>query len=314
MASLVSARLLLIPFPPGWCESGHPSGDSICGPVMKSSNPQPGLIPDIQICATTAALPAQRSLREMILSGSMTLLIGSALVSAINLVYNILIARSLGAAGFGHAVSIYTLLMLLSAVTLSFQFVCSKFVAKNANIDAKAAIYKRLHARSWQVGAVVGLTLAVASHPISTYLNLPDPWLVTLLAVGTAFYIPLGVRRGLLQGTYEFRRLSVNFILEVLVKLGATLALLASNLGVRGVIAAVSTSVIVAYLAGGPTLEINRASAEELPTSRLEGLQAIVFFVGQVVINNIDILLVKPGCMRRSQSSAVWFIWHRGRW
>ena len=43
--------------------------------------------------------------------------------------------------------------------------------------------------------------------------------------MGTAFYIPLGVRRGLLQGMYEFRRLSVNFILEVVVKLGATIAL-----------------------------------------------------------------------------------------
>ena len=260
---------------------------------MKSGQSQLGVIPDIQISGNTAALTVQRSLRDTILSGSVTLLIGSALVSGINLVYNILIARSLGAAGFGHAVSIYTLLMLLSAVTLSFQFVCSKFVAKNTSLGAKAAIYKRLHVRSWQVGAIVGLTLAAASRPISTYLNLPDPWLVTLLALGTAFYIPLGVRRGLLQGTYEFRRLSVNFILEVLVKLGATLALLSSHLGVRGVIAAVSASVIVAYLAGGPTFEINMASADELPASPLEGLQAIVFFIGQVVINNIDILLVK---------------------
>jgi hypothetical protein len=87
---------------------------------MKSGQSQLGVIADIQISGPTAAL-AQRSLRDTILSGSMTLLIGSALVSAINLVYNILIARSLGAAGFGHAVSIYTVLMLLSAVTLSFQ-------------------------------------------------------------------------------------------------------------------------------------------------------------------------------------------------
>ena len=84
--------------------------------------------------AADAAFPAERSLRDAILTGSMTLLVGSGLVSAINLAYNILLARSLGAAGFGHAVSIYTVLMLLSAVTLSFQFVCSKFVAKNTTL------------------------------------------------------------------------------------------------------------------------------------------------------------------------------------
>ena len=119
---------------------------------MNSSNPELGLVPEVQIRSNSAALPAERSLRDAILTGSMTLLIGSGLVSAINLAYNILLARSLGAAGFGHAVSIYTVLMLLSAVTLSFQFVCSKFVAKNTTLAAKAAVYQKLHRRSWQVG------------------------------------------------------------------------------------------------------------------------------------------------------------------
>ncbi len=258
---------------------------------MKSGNPELEIVPEVQIAMSGAAFPAERSLRDAILTGSMTLLIGSGLVSAINLAYNILLARSLGAAGFGHAVSIYTVLMLLSAVTLSFQFVCSKFVAKNTDLSRKATVYHSLHRRSWQVGAVIGLSLAASSRVVAHYLNLPDPWLVTLLAAGTMFYIPLGVRRGWLQGMCDFKRLSVNFVLEVLVKLGATLALLASNFGVRGVIAAVSASVIVAYFAAAPG-EMDAASGEEVPAS-LEGLQAIVFFVGQVVINNVDILLVK---------------------
>ena len=35
---------------------------------------------------------------------------------------------------------------------------------------------------------------------LTIYLNLPDPVLISLLAVGTAFYIPLGARRGYIQG------------------------------------------------------------------------------------------------------------------
>src|SRR5450631_3241806 len=259
-----------------------------------------GSNPDFTLAPGAAAVdgavplfPASRSLRDAILSGSMTLLLGSGLVSIINLIYNIILARSLGATGFGHAVSVYTLLMLLSAVTLSFQFVCSKFVAKNNSLAAKAAVYSVLHRRSWQAGAIVGTALAVASPAISRYLNLPDPLLIILLAIGTAFYIPLGVRRGLLQGMYDFRRLSINFILEVVVKLGATVALLAFGFGVQGVIAAVSASVVAAYLWAGPGPELKVTPEPGLPASFLEGVQAIVFFVGQVIINNVDILLVK---------------------
>jgi O-antigen/teichoic acid export membrane protein len=237
--------------------------------------------------------PASGSLRAAIFSGSMTLLVGSGLVSTINLIYNIVLARSLGATGFGQAVSVYTLLMLLSAVTLSFQFVCSKFVAKNNSLAAKAAVYSILHRRSWQAGAIVGTTLAVASPAISRYLNLPDPMLLVILAVGTAFYIPLGVRRGMLQGMFNFRRLSINFTLEVVVKMGGTIALLALGFGVKGVIAAVSASVVAGYLCAQPGPELKVTPQPGLPASFLEGVQAIVFFVGQVIINNVDILLVK---------------------
>jgi len=242
---------------------------------------------------TPIAPPSPPSLQSAILSGSMTLLVGSVLVSVINLVYNIVLARSLGATGFGHAVSVYTLLMLLSAVTLSFQFVCAKFVAKNVSLAAKAAVYSSLHRRSWQVGILVGTALALASHAISRYLNLPGAMLISLLGVGTAFYIPLGVRRGLLQGTCDFRRLSFNFVLEGVIKLGATFAFLVLGLGVQGVIAAVSASVVFAYLSAGPPPELKTAPQAVLPASVFEGIQAIVFFVGQVIINNVDILLVK---------------------
>jgi O-antigen/teichoic acid export membrane protein len=261
---------------------------------MSGSDPDFTLAPFGAVVDGAAPLrPASGSLRAAIFSGSMTLLVGSGLVSAINLIYNIVLARSLGATGFGQAVSVYTLLMLLSAITLSFQFVCSKFVAKNNSLAAKAAVYSILHRRSWQAGAIVGTTLAVASPAISRYLNLPDPMLLVILAVGTAFYIPLGVRRGMLQGMFNFRRLSINFTLEVVVKMGGTVALLALGFGVKGVIAAVSASVVAGYLWARPGPELKVTPEPGLRASFLEGAQAIVFFVGQVIINNVDILLVK---------------------
>ena len=233
------------------------------------------------------------ALRARLLSGSMIMLFSSGLVGVTNFVYNIAIARILGAAQFGHATAIYTLLMLLSSVTLAFQIVCSKFVAKNIEIPAKVAIYKKLHRLSWQISIATGILIVAASSAVTSYLNLPDRNYVVLLGLGTAIYIPLGVRRGLMQGAYDFKRLAENFVLEVLVKLGGALVLLHLGMGVTGVILAVVASIAVAYLAGGPGQQFRIPALTGLPASFDEGMQATVFFVGQVTINNLDIILVK---------------------
>lgn len=232
-------------------------------------------------------------LRTRMLRGSLILLLGTGLVSATNLLYNIAIARGLGAAGFGHATAIYTLLMLLSAVTLAFQLVCSKFVAKNSELPAKLAIYKDLLQRAWQIGLALGVLLVLTSSAISKYLNLPTSRDIVLLGLGTAVYIPLGVRRGMLQGLYDFSRLAINFVLEVLVKFAGALVLLHYGWGVTGVIAAVVASIVIAYWAAAPGRKLQADARGGIPASFREGMQAIVFFVGQVIISNLDILLVK---------------------
>jgi len=243
------------------------------------------------IAASESNAPA--GLRGVMLRGSVMLLISTGLVSATNLLYNISIARGLGAAGFGHATAIYTLLMLLSAVTLAFQLVCSKFVAKNAQFPAKRAIYQDLLRRSWQIGVALGTLLVLSSSAIASYLNLPTARDIVLLGIGTAVYIPLGVRRGMLQGLYDFRRLAINFVLEVLVKFGGALLLLHYEWGVTGVIASVVASIVIAYATASPNRDVQADLRGGIPASFREGMQAIVFFVGQVIISNLDILLVK---------------------
>ncbi|HLK32729.1 MAG TPA: oligosaccharide flippase family protein [Terriglobales bacterium] len=228
-----------------------------------------------------------------IVSGSLTLLVGSALVSLLNLIYNVGVARLLGPIAFGEAAAVYTLLMLISCITLSFQLVCAKFVAKNESAGAKVAAYVGLRRRAWLFGIAIASLLILASQPIAAYLNLRSSVLVILLAVGIAFYIPLGVRRGGMQGIYAFRRLAGNYIIEGVVKLGGAILLIHFGLGVNGAIAAVTASEVVAYLFGHPGRELEGHSELALPASFSEGMQAIVFFVGQVVINNVDIILVK---------------------
>jgi hypothetical protein len=62
-----------------------------------------------------------RSGTSLVLGGSAVMLVGSAAVSLLNFGYNVSMARMLGPALFGHLSVLGTLLMLSSAVTLSFQ-------------------------------------------------------------------------------------------------------------------------------------------------------------------------------------------------
>jgi O-antigen/teichoic acid export membrane protein len=235
---------------------------------------------------------SSRTLRSKVVSGSVTLLAGSVLVGAANLVYNITVARLLGPVGFGHVAAVYTLLMLMSAVTLAFQIVCAKLVANHESASEKAAVYAGLHQRAWRFGVGIGLLLVLARNVVSSYLNLPDPTLIVLLGIGTAFYIPLGARRGGMQGTYSFNLLAINLILEGLVRLGGAFLLIKAGMGVRGAVLASVAGVVLSYLFGIPGAELRANVSVKVKASFREGLQAIVFFVGQVVINNFDIILV----------------------
>lgn len=237
--------------------------------------------------------PRTKTLQARIVSGSVVLLSGSGLTTAINLGYNLVIARYLGPKSFGHATVVYTLLTLLSAVTLSYQIVCSKIVAKAQSDEGKAAAYRMFHRSAWACGLGVALVLLVFQSGLADYLNLPDSVLVALLAIGAAFYVPLGCRRGYIQGTYGFRGLATNMVVEGAVRLGGSYLLVMLGFGVRGVIAANAAAVAVAYLVIPPKLAARVASPISLWNAILEMGQALFFFSGQVLINNCDIVLVK---------------------
>ncbi|HEY7414330.1 MAG TPA: hypothetical protein VH593_03990, partial [Ktedonobacteraceae bacterium] len=195
-----------------------------------------------------------KTLQARILSGSVVLLSGSGLATAINLLYNIAVARFLGPMGYGHATAVYTLLILISAVTLSFQIVSAKIVAQQGSAEGKSAAYRDFHRCSWACGILIALFLFVFQRAVSDYLNLPTPVLVALIAIGAAFYVPLGSRRGYIQGAYGFRLLATNLVLEGAIRLGGSLLLMMLGLDVRGVIAANAAAVAVAYLAAVPKL------------------------------------------------------------
>jgi O-antigen/teichoic acid export membrane protein len=234
-------------------------------------------------------------LRGRIVRGSAILLLSSGLVAAINLLYNILIARMLGPSSFGHASALYTLLMLMAAITFSFQIITSKFIARNSEILVQAQIYASMLRRAWQVGLGIAIVLAASSAYLQLYFNLPQQRDLVLLALATGVYIPLGVCRGRMQGCCNFRDLAVNVVVEVVVKFGAALLFLHFGMGVTGIMTAVLLSIVAAYIAGAPPTQYRAISGLRLTKIAPfgEGMHVVLYFIGQVILSNLDILLVK---------------------
>jgi O-antigen/teichoic acid export membrane protein len=234
-----------------------------------------------------------KTLQARIVAGSVVLLSGSSLATGINLAYNFAVARFLGPQGYGHATAVYTLLTLVSAVTLSFQIISAKVVAQQKTEECKSAVYRDFHRGAWACGIFVALLLLIFRQGVTNYLKLPTPLLVVFLAVGAAFYVPLGARRGYIQGAYGFRNLATNLVLEGAVRLVGSVAAILLGFGVIGVIAANATAMAVSYLAIAPRLSAKIANPLHFGAAFREIRVAMIFFAGQVLINNCDIVLVK---------------------
>src|SRR5579871_824576 len=241
----------------------------------------------------SAAVRPQRSDRSTMLNGSAIMLVAMMLVNIFNFAYNMVMARMLGPGAFGNINAAVTLLLLASCISLAFQLVCAKFVARNHADSSKAAVVHSLLGKAWIASLALGAVLFLAQKPVATYLNVPSPWIIGLLAIGIAAYAPLGVKRGAMQGVCAFPRLGTNFVLEAGIRFFLGAGLVVAGYGVLGAVGAISASVIAACFIPRIPAQLRVKASTGEPPSYAEAVQAIVFFVGQVIINNIDILLVK---------------------
>lgn len=234
-----------------------------------------------------------KSAHTLVLGGSFIMLLSMVLVNLFNFAYNVFMARVLGPAEFGHINAAVTVLLIASCVSLAFQLVCAKFLVRNATPGGRAWVFHSLLRKSWIASLALGAGLFLAQRPVAAYLNLPDKWIVGVLALGIAVYAPVGVKRGAMQGLCLFPRLGGNFVVEALTRFLAGVVLVMMGYGALGAVGAISAAVLAAYFVPPAPRQLRALPQVGEPPSFAEALQAIVFFVGQVVISNIDILLVK---------------------
>lgn len=239
-----------------------------------------------------------------LIQGGLILTIAQTVASGGNYALNLAFGRLLSPHEFADASLMVTLMMLASSLALGLQLMTARAVALSRGSRAEdtpettraaADMISRLTRWSFAAGTVVGLIFAVGAPIWQELLNTGSPWPFILLGLGMPWYLAQSVGRGQLQGRLRFGPLALSFIVEMIVRVGLSVTLVAFGLGVSGAalglgVSFVATWVSVRYYVGHPAPIL---STRADPRLRGYAAQISVLLIGQIIANESDILVAK---------------------
>lgn len=242
---------------------------------------------------------ADRTTGRALLGGGSLLAVAMMVANAGNYALNIALGRWLGPARFADANLMVTLMLVLTAIAVTLQLVSARCAGQHAARGAAEGadgVTARLSRAAWVVGGALALLLVLPAGFWSIVFDTASPWPFIVLGFGMPFYLDQAVGRGVLQGRLQFRTLAGTYLVEVVVRLGVAVALVALGAGVIGATAGLSASFVATWwwvrrqVPAGRPVHVQPAERADL---RAFVAPVLVLLVGQILINNGDVLVVK---------------------
>lgn len=242
-------------------------------------------------------------------SAAVLLTVTTLIASGINYLVNLLLARWMTPSEFGDANLIVTMMLGLTAVAVSLQFIAAQRVsALNSPTTPGGWQAQRtaLSRRAWIVGGIIAVALSLSSTVIRDVSSSASAIPFVLLAVGIPFLLAQSVERGVLQGLLSFRALSSTLLVEAAARLTVAVLLVSAGFGVAGATTGITISFIASWWCG--RRQVRSAAGESTaasPSTMLStdhktsavatraGQATMILLVGQILINNGDVVLAK---------------------
>ncbi len=149
----------------------------------------------------------------------------------------------------------------------------------------------------------MALAITVSSPLIAAVTSSASAVPFVLLAAGLPCYLAQAVERGVLQGRLRFGDLAATLVIEAITRLGVAIALVLAGLGVSGATAGITASFVASWwLARRRVLALSARSGTEVEhdtavsrsvTARRATQATMLLLVGQIMINNGDVVLAK---------------------
>lgn len=244
--------------------------------------------------------PTAPVMRSPLLTGSVLLFVSATLVNAGNYLFNLLMGRWFGPAGFADISLVVTLFLVMSFITAGLQTPAARFGALYAaDHDWQGLANVRRWAKqraAWLAGGLMVL-LILGSGLWTQFFGAASSWMFVIFGIFIPFYILQGVDRGVLQGRTRFGWLAVTYQVEMWSRLILSLGLAMLGFGVNGVVLGIGLSFVAAWFVA------QRVGKDLPPAQRLAtevGKEIMLFTgpvlvaqLGQILINNSDILIVR---------------------
>jgi O-antigen/teichoic acid export membrane protein len=242
----------------------------------------------------------QKLLSGGVLRGNLLVLASATIVNAGNYVFNLLLGRWLGPAGFADLSLIVTIFLILSFFAAALQTPAAKFAASYI-ADGDRQRIADLRAFLQRVALVIGLLLAfaiVAGAPLwAGFFSTQSFWIFVIFGVFVPFYLLQGVDRGVLQGQTSFGWLALSYQSEMWSRLLLGALFVWIGWRVNGAVLAVGLSFVATWLAAravASTLPPAIGSTPDMRSSLIAFAWPVLWAqIGQILINNSDILIVR---------------------
>ena len=245
-------------------------------------------------------IPALRRKLGSFASASLLLMVSMTVVNAGNYVYNLIMGRWLGPALFADISLVVTLLLVITFITVPLQMTAARYAALSSADGDPAALASVRRWLTWVallIGAGLAALFALGAPLWSTFFHTASVLPFILFGVALPFNFVQGVNRGILQGQMRFTTLAITYQVEMWSRLLFGVLLVWAGLSVNGAVLGISLSFIVTWLSTLP------ARRDLPPAERLEAdvrraaarfiFPVLVAQIGQILINNSDILLVR---------------------
>ena len=222
-------------------------------------------------------------------------MLSAMIVNVGNYLYNLIIGRMLGPVGFADASLLVTMLLVLSFLAMTFQLTAAKFSAEMDKVERQSMV-SSMGRYALGIGLVISFSVIFYSRSLQQFFQSESTWMYIIFALSIPLYFLMSIGRGYVQGVRSFRRLSMSYQLEMLVRLCGTVALLRLLNVEPGI--SISLGILASVALGNIPIR-NRALKPLTGSNRLTktiwvfAMYTLFYELSQVLINNTDILLVK---------------------
>ncbi|MDD5086274.1 MAG: oligosaccharide flippase family protein [Candidatus Nanoarchaeia archaeon] len=232
------------------------------------------------------------------LRGSIVLIIMFGLYNILNYVFQISMARMLGPSDYGVLAVLMSIVYIFSIPSEAIQTIVTRYTSK-FNIKKEYGKIKDLLFRSLGKGAVFSLIVFLIFLFISIFLS---SWLninfyllgITGIVIFFSFLIP--ITRGVMQGTKKFKRMGLNMIMEAILKVIITIALVFFGLRTYGAIGGVVIALLLAFILSFSLIKnIVASTRKKVDFGKIYSynLPSLVAITSIVLMYSLDILLAR---------------------